>query len=1062
MAKNYEQIYEAVYTKGNKMDFGNSIIRGNGVPLDITSVYDSFDSAVVYAATNPVAYEGQVVAVTESNETIVYVISPVSQEKKMIDEVEYDVYLARVGSVTLGDGDTIILNEETGVLSLKGFADAETNTKLIKNADGNISWVTDEATEIQGNISALEERVGKTESDIATNASNITTNANAIDALEAKFESMGGIFNFAGTCTSDELANLDKTKYQPGDVILVDGSKEYLAVEDGETIKWEPFGDAQGVSALAGKVTTLEGQINGTGKGEDHVKGLTEKLADEVAARGVTDGKVATLESDNITNKTDIANLKVADATLQSNIDAKVAQVDYDKKVEEIAGKFETIESNFAEELGKKVDNTKFEKEVGKLESAIDGKADKATYEAKVAELAEDIAENAKAISDHAGEYTTLSGKVTANEQAIVLKADKSVVDGHTTTIGEHSTAIAKNTGDIAAEKGRVDSLIETVTNNKKATDKTQEDLTALTTTVNNNKTAADKTQEDLDVLEGKVEALEVTGGQANVIEKVKVNGVDLPITDKAVNVTVPTGALASKNKISENELETTLATKINNKEDSTAVDSKIKTAIEALDVTDAPVDGQYVNGVSQVDGKIVVTRADIPEYDDTALAGRVTNVEDDVAIIKGDYLKASDKTELEGKIDAKVSIIDYNAKVKSFEDADSTMADRLDILEAIDHDAYKGYADQAELDAIASAKGYTDSVIANIPAQVNYTVTVTESSPEGYAKAYTIAQEATGLSTTINIPKDMVVESGSVVVNPEGQSKGTYLKLVLANATEDEIFINVGDLIEYVTAKNATDADVFVAINENHEVSATLSEDVKTSLNNANSAVQPSDIIDVVRTNDITDVVRTDDITDVVRTSNIADMATKTWVGEQEFATQSALADVSAVAENATTVAEVDAQIKAFGYETVENVGKVIERVIELEKVDHTHDNKALLDTYTQTEANLADAVAKKHSHAEGVKDIVTIDGELSFIDNTLSYSHPTQNATTASFVKVGNDEKGHVVVGDAIVKGDLTTLLDAGDGTYDAKGDADKALADAKKYTDDELTELLSWGTF
>jgi hypothetical protein len=30
-----------------------------------------------------------------------------------------------------------------------------------------------------------------------------------------------------------------------------------------------------------------------------------------------------------------------------------------------------------------------------------------------------------------------------------------------------------------------------------------------------------------------------------------------------------------------------------------------------------------------------------------------------------------------------------------------------------------------------------------------------------------------------------------------------------------------------------------------------------------------------------------------------------------------------------------------------------------------HTHDNKALLDTYAQTETNLADAVSKKHSHS-------------------------------------------------------------------------------------------------
>ena len=35
------------------------------------------------------------------------------------------------------------------------------------------------------------------------------------------------------------------------------------------------------------------------------------------------------------------------------------------------------------------------------------------------------------------------------------------------------------------------------------------------------------------------------------------------------------------------------------------------------------------------------------------------------------------------------------------------------------------------------------------------------------------------------------------------------------------------------------------------------------------------------------------------------------------------------------------------------------------MEAIDHEHANKALLDTYTQTEANLADAVAKKHEHS-------------------------------------------------------------------------------------------------
>lgn len=68
-------------------------------------------------------------------------------------------------------------------------------------------------------------------------------------------------------------------------------------------------------------------------------------------------------------------------------------------------------------------------------------------------------------------------------------------------------------------------------------------------------------------------------------------------------------------------------------------------------------------------------------------------------------------------------------------------------------------------------------------------------------------------------------MESGSVVTDPEGQPKGTYLKLVLANATEDEIFINVGDLIEYVTSGSADGDMVVINIDANHKVTATITD---------------------------------------------------------------------------------------------------------------------------------------------------------------------------------------------------------------------------------------------
>ncbi|MCQ2270272.1 MAG: hypothetical protein MJZ52_03470 [Bacteroidales bacterium] len=50
--------------------------------------------------------------------------------------------------------------------------------------------------------------------------------------------------------------------------------------------------------------------------------------------------------------------------------------------------------------------------------------------------------------------------------------------------------------------------------------------------------------------------------------------------------------------------------------------------------------------------------------------------------------------------------------------------------------------------------------------------------------------------------------------------------------------------------------------------------------------------------------------------------------------------------------------------YVTEMQVGNQIHDSISNVAKSHTHSNKALLDTYTQTEANLADAVGKKHSH--------------------------------------------------------------------------------------------------
>lgn len=136
------------------------------------------------------------------------------------------------------------------------------------------------------------------------------------------------------------------------------------------------------------------------------------------------------------------------------------------------------------------------------------------------------------------------------------------------------------------------------------------------------------------------------------------------------------------------------------------------------------------------------------------------------------------------------------------------------------------------------------------------------------YAKVYTVKQGTTTIGT-INIPKDMVVQSGKVQTNPDDEHQGTFIVLTLANATADKIYIEVGTLVDIYTAQqNATqiqlainsttrkisatvvagsitsaelaaDAVTTVKIADGNVTYAKLAADVKTSLGKANSAVQ-------------------------------------------------------------------------------------------------------------------------------------------------------------------------------------------------------------------------------
>lgn len=117
------------------------------------------------------------------------------------------------------------------------------------------------------------------------------------------------------------------------------------------------------------------------------------------------------------------------------------------------------------------------------------------------------------------------------------------------------------------------------------------------------------------------------------------------------------------------------------------------------------------------------------------------------------------------------------------------------------------------------------------------YTITKAEDNGD-YAAVYKLMKQANGTGTAtqvgvdINIPKDMVVQSGSVVTvtednkgqNGNPDTAGTYIKLVLQNVT-NPLFIDVGSLIEYVTSGSSTGDMIVVAVSADHKVTATITD---------------------------------------------------------------------------------------------------------------------------------------------------------------------------------------------------------------------------------------------
>lgn len=142
-----------------------------------------------------------------------------------------------------------------------------------------------------------------------------------------------------------------------------------------------------------------------------------------------------------------------------------------------------------------------------------------------------------------------------------------------------------------------------------------------------------------------------------------------------------------------------------------------------------------------------------------------------------------------------------------------------------------------------------------------------------------------------------------------------------------------------------------------------------------------------------------------------------------------------------------------------------------------HTHANKDLLDTYTQTEANLADAVAKKHAHANADELAKIADGDKAkwdavVADHLTSADKTTLENSIKEAKKAGTDANTNIetykVSNDArvlAVEEDVAEIIDGTNGILaQAKAYADgkdSTIAEAKKAGTDASAALETYKT-
>ena len=491
-------------------DVAVSIKRGNPLPLDADSIFESYAALESYAA-GVLAYPGQIVAVVEKDATGIYYL-------------DQNLAIQPVGVIPAGDNKSIEM-DKNNIFALHDFGKAF--YKYIPEEKNGTGEVVKEARYEKVEVSEVNPWKAGLEPKVTTEEGQLV-----IGWYEPNPTTIEGV-NDQVTAVQGTVTDLEASVGAPseGDTPATGLYKE---VEDVQT-EVETLTNEVGTSgdALGENVNTVWANLN------DHTSRLETLEAKEESVLGVAaSDKILTLGADKLISaavsmsydeETKAIKLYGKDNTELGSVDATPFIKDGMLDNVEYNPDNNTLTFTWNTESGSKTDEVI-------LSDIIEAYTAGAGLELAGNEFAVKIATDSEAFLTADTNGIKVSGIQnaidTAKSEAATDAQDKADA-AKQAAINDAATKYA-TTGALSNLETSLDARLDTLEAIDHTLYATKAELEPVATAASNAETAVGN-------LETRFDEIVAVGGEPNAINKIQVNGKELTITEKTVNIEIPT-----------------------------------------------------------------------------------------------------------------------------------------------------------------------------------------------------------------------------------------------------------------------------------------------------------------------------------------------------------------------------------------------------------------------------------------------------------------------------------------------------------------------------------------